>query len=143
MARRLGYAQTVEEWRTPSAPLRRRVRSVTLASIGAAALLGAGCGGDGGETEKPKVDKQALEASVNKIDEECIKSGFDPKAVDPGISVEVDRLVEAFEADPKASLSGTDLKAHTVEEAVGDVAETLEECRPEDALRVNEALAKP
>lgn len=125
----------------PERPLRRRVRSVASAWIGATAILAAGCGGD--EAEKPKVDTQALEASVNKIDEECIKAGFDPKSADSGITVHVTRLLEAYEADPKASLSGTDIKANTVEEAVGDVAETLEECRPQDALRVKEVLAKP
>ena len=106
-------------------------------------ILAAGCGGGEGESEKPKVDTHELETSVNKIDESCIKSGFDPNASDSSISVHVSHVIEAYEADPKASLSGTDLKAHTVEEAVGDVAEILDDCRPEDALRVKEVLAKP
>ncbi len=114
-----------------------------LAWIGAALILTAGCGGDEAETEKPKVDKQAVATAVHKIDEECIKAGFDPKLASSGISTHVGHLIEAFEADPKASLDGVDVKAHTVEEAVDDVAETLEDCRPEDALRIKEALAKP
>ncbi len=113
-----------------------------LAWIGVAVILSAGCGGEA-PAEKPKLDKPALEAAVNKIEEQCIKSGFDPKIADAGISAHVGTVLEAYEADPKASLGDTHIKAHTVEEAVGDVGEILEHCRPEDALRIKEALAKP
>ncbi len=140
----------MEEAGTRGGPLRRGARRKgrealprALASIGATLILAAGCGGGGGETEKARVDTQAVETAVNEIDEACIKAGSNPKAVDSGISVHVDHLVEAYEADPKASLDATDLRAHTVEEVFGDVAETLEDCRPEDALRVKEVLAKP
>ena len=119
------------------------MRATALAWLGAALVLTAGCGGDEGETEKPKVDKHAVEAAVNKIDQGCIKSGFDPQTAPSGISAHVGHLLEAYEADPKASLDGTDVKAHTVEEAVDNVAEILADCKPEDALRIKEALAKP
>jgi hypothetical protein len=115
----------------------------TLALIVVALAAGCGGGDDGGGDAAEQVRPEAVERSVVKILEVCIDASFDP-SVDTGpVTSEVNRLIRWYRTDPDVNLAGTDLKQKTMEGVLSNAGQTLRDCSPSDADRINNALTQP
>jgi hypothetical protein len=113
-----------------------------LTCLGAAlALLAGGCGGGESESGGVEIDTADVEHSFGQVFNQCNNAMFGQGSVDDSsISVSVDTILRAYQTDPEAPVR-TEWKGGTIREALENAVGFVEDCSPESADRIHEALA--